>query len=415
MMNQVHQKQYKIGVLGATGTVGQRFISLLAEHPFFVIHALGASSRSAGKPYSKAVNWKQTRPIPAVVREMVVHECAPAHFKDCVIVFSGLDADVAGDIGASSSDPLTLPPRPHTPPLPVCLCVCGPSRARLPRRRPRRVLEREELPPRSARPAHRPAREHRPLLDHPAAAAPARPALRKGFIVTNANCSTTAVVVPLAALERAFGPIESCMITTMQAISGAGYPGVPSLDIVDNVVPYIPGEEEKIEWETLKILGGLAPPHDADDDNNKHGSGNGSVLAFDMHAAQPLRVSASCTRVPVVEGHTECVSVRFARRPPPSPQQVREALQAYTSEAYSIGCPSAPRHTVFVHEEADRPQPRLDRDYQGGAGVCVGRVRQCRVLDVKFVVLANNVAIGAATSSIINAEYAVLKGIVSAA
>ena len=228
------------------------------------------------------------------------------------------------------------------------------------------------------------------------------PALKKGFIVTNANCSTTAVVVPLAALERAFGPIESCMITTMQAISGAGYPGVASLDIVDNIVPYIGGEEEKIEWETLKILGGLAP-RDSD-----------GLAEFDMHARQPLRISASCNRVPVIEGHTECVSVRFARRPPPSPQQVREALQAYTSEAYSIGCPSAPRHTVFVHEEADRPQPRLDRDYQAGAGVCVGRVRQCRVLDIKFVVLANNVAIGAATSSIINAEFAVLKGIVGA-
>ena len=227
------------------------------------------------------------------------------------------------------------------------------------------------------------------------------PPLQKGFIVTNANCSTTGVVVPLAALERAFGPIESCMITTMQAISGAGYPGVPSLDIVDNIVPYISGEEEKIEWETLKILGGLT-------------QGDDGLKAFDMHTKQPLRISASCNRVPVIEGHTECVSVRFARRPPPSPQQVREALQAYTSEAYTIGCPSAPRHTVFVHEEADRPQPRLDRDYQLGAGVSVGRVRQCRVLDIKFVVLANNVAIGAATSSIINAEYAVLKGIVSA-
>ena len=219
-------------------------------------------------------------------------------------------------------------------------------------------------------------------------------------VVADAACQVPAADV-LAALERAFGPIESCMITTMQAISGAGYPGVPSLDIVDNIVPYISGEEEKIEWETLKILGGLT-------------QGDDGLKAFDMHTKQPLRISASCNRVPVIEGHTECVGVRFARRPPPSPQQVREALQAYTSEAYTIGCPSAPRHTVFVHEEADRPQPRLDRDYQLGAGVSVGRVRQCRVLDIKFVVLANNVAIGAATSSIINAEYAVLKGIVSA-
>lgn len=225
------------------------------------------------------------------------------------------------------------------------------------------------------------------------------PPLQKGFIVTNANCSTTAFVVPLAALEKAFGPIESCMITTMQAISGAGYPGLPSLDILDNVVPYISGEEEKMEWETLKILGGVI----AEDDGTK---------SFDMHAKQPLRISASCNRVPVLEGHTECVSVRFARRPPPSPQQVREALLAYTPDAYALGCPSAPCHAIFVHEEPDRPQPRLDRDYQLGAGVSVGRVRECRVLDIKFVVMANNVAIGAATSSIINAEFAVLKGLV---
>ena len=227
------------------------------------------------------------------------------------------------------------------------------------------------------------------------------PPLKKGFIVTNANCSTTAVVIPLAALERAFGPIESCIITTMQAISGAGYPGVPSLDIFDNIVPYISGEEEKMEWETLKILGGVA---EADDGTKE----------FDMHSKTPLRISASCNRVPVIEGHTETVSIRFSRRPPPSPQHVREALQAYSPDALAAGCPSAPRHAIFVHEEPDRPQPRLDRNYQLGAGVSVGRVRQCRVLDIKFVVLANNVNIGAATSSIINAEMAIVKGIVTA-
>jgi len=185
----------------------------------------------------------------------------------------------------------------------------------------------------------------------------------------------------------------------MQAISGAGYPGVSSLDIMDNVIPYISGEEEKMEWETLKILGGIT-----EDD---HG-----IKSFDMHATHPLRVSASCNRVPVIDGHTECVSVRFARRPPPSPQQVREALTAFTPDAQTLGCPSAPRHAITVHEEPDRPQPRLDRYFQDGAGVSVGRVRQCQVLDIKFVILANNVSIGAATSSIINAELAVLKGFV---
>jgi aspartate-semialdehyde dehydrogenase len=225
------------------------------------------------------------------------------------------------------------------------------------------------------------------------------PPLKKGFIVTNANCSTTGYVIPLAALEKSFGPIEACLVTTMQAISGAGYPGVPSLDIMDNVIPYISGEEEKMEWETLKILGGIT-------------LSDGGTKSFDMHAQHPLRVSASCNRVPVIDGHTECVSLRFARRPPPSPQQVREALVAYTSDAHLLGCPSAPIHTISVHEEPDRPQPRLDRYFQDGAGVSIGRVRQCKVLDIKFVVLANNVSIGAATSSIMNAEIAILKGVI---
>ncbi|KII94722.1 hypothetical protein PLICRDRAFT_99222 [Plicaturopsis crispa FD-325 SS-3] len=361
----------KVGVLGATGTVGQRFITLLSVHPYFVIHALGASARSAGKPYAKAVTWKQTVRIPSVVRDMVVQECNPEHFKECAVVFSGLDADAAGDIESAfrsaelavfsnaknyRRDPLV--------PLIVPL-VNGPHLSIVPQQQ-----------------------------------ALHSPPLKKGFIVTNANCSTTAAVVPLAALEKSFGPIESCMITTMQAISGAGYPGVPSLDIMDNVVPYVSGEEEKMEWETLKILGGIK----REDDGTK---------SFDMHAAHPLRISASCNRVPVIDGHTECISIRFARRPPPSPQQVREVLAAYTSEPQSLGCPSAPLHSIFVHEEPDRPQPRLDRYYQDGAGVSVGRVRQCRVLDIKFVVLANNVSIGAATSSIINAELAVVKGVIS--
>ncbi|KAH9174613.1 aspartate-semialdehyde dehydrogenase [Lactarius sanguifluus] len=303
-------KKVKVGVLGATGTVGQRFIALLESHPYFVVHALGASARSAGKSYALGTSWKQTTPIPAGVRDLVIRPCNPEHFQECAVVFSGLDADVAGDIEASFRA--------------AELAVF--SNAKSYRRDPNRALH--------------------------------SPPLRKGFIVTNANCSTTGIVIPLAALERAFGPIESCITTTLQAISGAGYPGVPSLDIFDNVVPYISGEEEKIEWETLKILGELAQT------DNK--------FAFEMHTHTPLRVSASCTRVPVIEGHTETVSVRFARRPAPSPQQVREALAAYAPAVQSAGCPSAPRHAIWVHEEPDRPQPRLDRMFQQGAGVSVG-------------------------------------------
>ncbi|KIJ20505.1 aspartate-semialdehyde dehydrogenase [Paxillus involutus ATCC 200175] len=365
-------KGIKVGVLGATGTVGQRFITLLANHPFFIIHALGASARSAGKPYSKAANWKQTTPIPSIVRDIIVHECKPEHFENCIIVFSGLDAEVAGDIESAfrAAD----------------LAVF--SNAKNYRRDPSVPLV---VPLVNA--------SHLSMI--PQQQALHQPPLKRGFILTNANCSTTGLVIPLRALEKSFGPIESCIVTTMQAISGGGYPGVPSLDIIDNVVPYIGGEEEKMEWEVLKILGGIT---EADD----------GLKTFDMHSRNPLRVSASCNRVPVIDGHMMTVSVRFARRPPPSPQHVREALVAFTPEAQSIGCPSAPVHAIFVHEDPDRPQPRLDRYYQDGAGVSVGRVRQCAVLDIKFVVLANNVSIGAATSSIINAELAISKGFVKA-
>jgi len=225
------------------------------------------------------------------------------------------------------------------------------------------------------------------------------PPLRKGFIVTNANCSITTVVVPLAAMEKAFGPLESVMVTTMQAISGAGYPGVPSLDIFDNVVPYIGGEEEKMEWEAMKILG----------DVRQESESEGFAIRNTDHM-HPIRLSASCNRVPVLDGHTACVSVRFSRRPPPTPEQVWQAFASYVSPVQQ--CHSAPQHTIKVFEEPDRPQPRLDRGFERGAGVCVGRVRNCGVLDIKFVVMANNVSIGAAMSSILNAEYSVQHGLI---
>jgi aspartate-semialdehyde dehydrogenase len=390
-------KVIRVGVLGATGTVGQRFITLLSEHPWFVIEALGASERSKGKKYRDAVKWKQTIPLAGLamggtgsaekindgkVSELIVKSCAPEEFKDCQIVFSGLDADVAGDIESafrSANIPLFSNAKNYRrdPHVPLIVPLVNPSHLSI-------IPQQQQL--------------HSPPLS-------------KGFIVTNANCSTTGYVIPLAALEKAFGPVESVLVTTMQAISGAGYPGVPSLDILGNVVPYISGEEEKIEWETLKILGGII-------DSETEVDSNGAPLkTFDMHQAgggPPLRVSASCNRVPVIDGHMECVSVRFHRRPPPSPQQVREALLAFTPEIQSLGCPSAPRKAIEVFEQPDRPQPRLDvKGSHNGAGVSVGRVRQCQVLDIKFVVLSDNVSIGAATSSIINAEYAVLKGVVS--
>ncbi|KAJ7284964.1 aspartate-semialdehyde dehydrogenase [Mycena rebaudengoi] len=374
MQRQSDKTPIKVGILGATGTVGQRFISLLSVHPWFTIHALGASSRSAGKTYATAVNWKQITHMPSLVKKMLVKECTPEAFSECAIVFSGLDADVAGDIESAFraadlavfSNAKNYRRDPHVP---LIVPLVNPSHFKI-------------------------LRQQQALHSPP---------LTKGFIVTNANCSTTTHVIPLAALEAKFGPIDTLMITTMQAISGAGYPGVASLDIMDNVVPYISGEEEKIEWETRKILGGIS------DVDPEQPVGDQVLQQFDMHAHTPLKISASCNRVPVTVGHMMTVSVKFSRRPPPSPQQVCEAFTSYRPAAQIIGCPSAPLQAITVHEEPDRPQPRMDRAHQDGAGVSVGRVRQCPVLDIKFVALADNVSIGAATSSIINAEFAVLK------
>lgn len=221
--------------------------------------------------------------------------------------------------------------------------------------------------------------------------------LTRGYLVTNANCSTTCIVVPLRALELAFGPLKTVMVTTLQAISGAGYPGVSSLDILDNVVPHIGGEEEKIEWETNKILGGV----------------NSTETGFDLHSdPSPINISAACNRVPVIDGHTACVSVAFQSGTKPSVEEVKEALRKYEADVVKLNCPSAPKSSIVLHEAIDRPQPRLDKDLYAGAAVHVGRVRECKVLDIKFVCMLDNVRLGAATSSVINAEYAVVKGFI---
>ncbi|KAK0544622.1 aspartate-semialdehyde dehydrogenase [Tilletia horrida] len=377
----------KVGVLGATGTVGQRFILQLANHPEFELHALGASSSSAGKTYADAVagRWKQQKPIPDNVKNMQVLECLVDGFRQCDVVFSGLDSGPAA----------TIEPALREADLRVF------SNAKNYRMDPLCPLVVPLVNP-----------DHFNII--PKQRASLKPSPKNGFIITNANCSTTGIVVPLKALQEAFGPLDKIFVSTMQAISGAGYPGVSSFDIMDNVVPYISGEEEKIESETRKILGALSS----------------DASAFEDHA---VTVTAHCNRVPVVDGHTECVSVSFQRRPPPSVEEVKEALRNYTCEAQKLGVHSAPKVAITVHDAPDRPQPRLDRDNQDGAGVDVGRVRACPLLDIKilillhslcfscydsgmagqFVVLSNNVMIGAATSSVMNAEIALAKGFLS--
>jgi aspartate-semialdehyde dehydrogenase len=197
--------------------------------------------------------------------------------------------------------------------------------------------------------------------------------LEKGFLVCNSNCAVIGIVIPFAALQDKFGPVDQVSVVTMQAVSGAGYPGVSSMDIIDNVVPFISGEEDKLETEASKILGSV----------------NGDVTGF---VDQPMKISAACNRVPVLDGHTACVSLRFQRRPPPSAEQVKQAMREYVSDAQKLECPSAPQKAIVVMEEPDRPQPRLDRETDRGYAVSVGRVREDEsgIFDIKFVALSHN-------------------------
>jgi len=198
--------------------------------------------------------------------------------------------------------------------------------------------------------------------------------LSRGFLACNSNCAVIGIVIPFAALQARFGRISTASIVTLQAVSGAGYPGVSSMDIIDNVVPFIPGEEDKLETEAQKILGEI----------------NADVTAFMEQTT--LKVSATCTRVPVLDGHTACVSLTFEKRPPPSLEEVKKALSEYVSEAQKLECPSAPKNAIILMEEPDRPQPRLDRETQNGYAVSVGRVRtdESRIFDFKFVALSHN-------------------------
>ncbi|KAJ3022390.1 UNVERIFIED_CONTAM: hypothetical protein HDU68_009178 [Siphonaria sp. JEL0065] len=335
-----------VGILGITGTVGQRFAQLLTGHSLFRVVAVGASERSVGK-----VNAATGLSIVA---------CSAAAFKDCVLVFSALDASVAGDIEAD---------------------MAANGIHVLSNAKNYRMHDQTPLVVPTVNPDHLDALKNYKQLNN-----------GKGFIITNANCSTTGLVVPLKALMQKFGPLAQLHVTTQQAISGAGYPGVPSLDILENIVPFISGEEEKMEVEPLKILGpGLVD----------------GKFAFD----QDLKISATCTRVPIIDGHTMHVSLQFKADVKPSVEDVEEALKNYTSEAQTLNCPSAPSRSIIVHKEQNRPQPRVDRDLERGFAVSVGRVRKCNLLDLKFTALVHNTILGAAGSSVLNAEIAHAKGL----
>ena len=340
-----------VGVLGATGMVGQRFIELLGDHPDFEITALTASKRSAGKRYEDAVNWYQESKIPEVARDITVVDTDPAEVKDVDIVFSALPADIAVNVEPKFAE--------------AGMKVA--SNAAAMRMEPDVPLVIPEVNP-----------EHLELIE----------VQRKnrgwddGFIVTNPNCSTIALTLTLKPLYDEFD-IERVYVSTMQAVSGAGYNGVPSMAIVDNLVPFIGGEEEKMESETLELLGDL--------DDGK------------LNPA-PFGISTSCHRVAVVDGHTEAVFIEMADDF--SVEEVEESFREFRGLPQKLDLFSAPATPVIVREEDDRPQPRMDRNAQRGMAVSVGRIRKDEVFSnsLKYVLVGHNTIRGAAGASILNAE-----------
>jgi aspartate-semialdehyde dehydrogenase len=332
--------------------VGQQFIALLADHPWFKVEWLGASQRSEGKAFSEAAAWRLPNRLPDDVAKKVVDAATPGRAPS--LVFSGLDASVAGEIEAAFAE------AGHT-------VVSNARNYRMDATVP--LL----IPDVNA--------EHLALLATQSAARG-----WKGRIVTNPNCSTVVLATALAPL-RQFG-LATTMITTLQAISGAGYPGVPSWDILGNVIPYIGGEEEKIETETRKILGPLS---------------NGSVQ---LH---PVRVSATTTRVPVQNGHTESISVGLEQRP--DPEAVIHAWESFSGRPQALDLPTAPKKPIVYLRESNRPQPMLDVNRDGGMSVTVGRLRECPLFTYKFVALGHNTIRGAAGAAILNAELMYREGL----
>lgn len=340
-------KKYRVGILGATGTVGQRFIQLLENHPQFEVTTLAASVSSQGKAYAEACVWRLPGEMPAKARAMIVEPPRPP--LDCDFVFSSLPGDIARETEAEFANA-------------GYLVISNSAAFRMD----------EDVPLLIPEVNH----EHLSILD----SKQKNPERKAGIIVANPNCSTIMLAMALAPLKARFG-VEAVVVTTMQAISGAGYPGVSAMDITDNVVPYIKDEEEKIERETLKILG--------------------QVKERRIEAAV-FPVSAQCHRVNVLEGHTAAVRVRLSQKA--SIEDVRDALASWTSLPQELRLHSAPSRPIIVRDEIDRPQPRLDREAGDGMSITIGRLATDNVLDYRFVALSHNTIRGAAGAAILNAE-----------
>jgi aspartate-semialdehyde dehydrogenase len=344
-------KKYRVGILGATGTVGQRFCQLLENHPQFEITALAASDRSVGKPFAEACAWKLATPMPENVKNITVVPIEPP--LDCDLVFSSLPSNVARE----TEDKFARAGYP---------VISNSSSFRMDEDVPLLIPEINH--------------DHLGLIE----IQQKKRGFGKGFIVTNPNCAIMSFAPPLAALQDKFG-VESVFVTTFQAVSGAGYPGVPTMDIMDNVLPYIAGEEPKVETEAQKILGKF----------------NGEQIE-----KADFLVSAQCFRVPVIDGHT--ASVRVKLRKTSTLEEVRDAISTYPN----LDLISSPSPFMCITDEPDRPQPRLDRDSGKGMTITIGRLYPDNIYDYRFVGLSHNTVRGAAGAAVLNAELLIQKGLI---
>jgi aspartate-semialdehyde dehydrogenase len=347
-----NQAKRRVGILGATGTVGQRLIHMMRNHPYFEVTALAASDRSEGKRFSDICNWKLPCEMPDAVKDIKVYGCKPP--LDCDLVFASLPSDIAIEAEAAFA----------AAGYPV---ISNSSAFRMAEDVPLII---PEINP-----------DHLDMIPEQKR----NRGYAGGFMITNPNCTTVGLVMALAPLQRRFG-LEAVMMTSMQAISGAGYPGVASMDIIDNVMPFIGGEEEKVEVEPQKILGRLA-------------GGKFEVA--------PFKVSAQCNRVPVQDGHLESVRVKLGSKA--TAEEVADALASFTGLPQELGLPTAPARPVIVRMEKDRPQPRLDRDAENGMATVVGRIMKDTIFDFKFTLISHNTIRGAAGAALLNAELLVAK------
>jgi len=341
-----------VGILGATGIVGQRFIQMLERHPWFEVAWLAASDRSEGRPYAEAVRWRLKTAIPADVARMTLAPAKPEGAPK--IIFAALDSSIARELEPQFAAG-------------GCAVVSNSSALRMQADVPLVIPEVNA--------------DHIRLIDKQSWRSKSG-----GYVVTNPNCSAIGLALALAPLHRRF-TLETVMAVTMQAVSGAGYPGVPSLDIPGNVIPYIANEEEKMEEETQKLLGTL----------------NGARID-----PAPFAMSAQCNRVAVEDGHTESIAVRLKQKA--QPQEIIAAWNDFRAEPQQLRLPSAPERPVVYMTAADRPQPRFDCDLGGGMTTAVGRLRKCNVLDWKFTSLSHNTIRGAAGAALLNAELLKAKG-----